>query len=610
MGLFDKWNNNKFSIYKSEEKTVLKLIENINNFVGKLAKGIDDNTDELTNKTDLYGDHKGTWQGYRPSQVDVAITSILDEHTSQITELDEHTSQITDMATDNNDYIIYTFFKDNDNDSTSFMQSSDGQNLTRLNVNTLTPLQYRDPSIVYINGWFLVAYTGDLPKDFKISRSKDLITWETFDIDLGLRTSSESKIWAPEWFIDDGKIYILISNRVVGASTVDIFNNTIMSFRPYIAECTDINSLTFNNAVPLNLDNTNQIDPCMIKHNNEYWVFITDHNDKNIESWKCSTINGQYTKVSDNVMYRVEGVSIIKYRDKFYLYGDDNTNGLGLYYYKTSTDLINWTEQKVLNIKERVRHGTAFVVKDKNAKNVISKFKQANIITPLNTKETRIYLPSIATNGIIDELKIIDGMEYYTDNTNITINTFTNKYNAKSFCFGIYGNANITLANTNAWSGSAVGVPKNTKYQSSLGQNDMIIEFRYIESTKLFIPYTPNLTKLANKLETIGPWQNITSFQNNWGAYTGSVPKFYRDRGRVYLQGKISGGTDTTGTVMFYLPEGYRPDEVLNFDVLTKDASFNNILASILIYPDGAVVASSGVLNTQLNLSGISFRAV
>lgn len=52
----DKWNKGKFSIYKSEEKTVLKLIENINNFVGDIALGLDQ-------KTDVNGDHKGSWQG-------------------------------------------------------------------------------------------------------------------------------------------------------------------------------------------------------------------------------------------------------------------------------------------------------------------------------------------------------------------------------------------------------------------------------------------------------------------------------------------------------------------------------------------------------------------
>lgn len=56
MGLLDKWNKNKFSIYKSEEKTVLKLIESLGKWLEELIKVSD-------NKTDLYGDHKGSWQG-------------------------------------------------------------------------------------------------------------------------------------------------------------------------------------------------------------------------------------------------------------------------------------------------------------------------------------------------------------------------------------------------------------------------------------------------------------------------------------------------------------------------------------------------------------------
>ena len=56
MGLLDKWNKNKFSIYKSEEKTVLKLIESLGKWVEDLIKVTE-------NKTDLYGDHKGSWQG-------------------------------------------------------------------------------------------------------------------------------------------------------------------------------------------------------------------------------------------------------------------------------------------------------------------------------------------------------------------------------------------------------------------------------------------------------------------------------------------------------------------------------------------------------------------
>lgn len=54
--LIDKWNRNNFSIYNSEEKTVLGLIEDISNFNSEIIKEID-------NKTDLFGDHKGSWQG-------------------------------------------------------------------------------------------------------------------------------------------------------------------------------------------------------------------------------------------------------------------------------------------------------------------------------------------------------------------------------------------------------------------------------------------------------------------------------------------------------------------------------------------------------------------
>lgn len=50
------WNGNRFSVYTSEEKSTLKLVE-------ELGKQTNFNTDELENKTDKNGDHPGTWQG-------------------------------------------------------------------------------------------------------------------------------------------------------------------------------------------------------------------------------------------------------------------------------------------------------------------------------------------------------------------------------------------------------------------------------------------------------------------------------------------------------------------------------------------------------------------
>lgn len=50
------WNKERFSIYDSEEKQVLGLIKELGEFTNE-------NTNGLKGKTDLYGDHKGSWQG-------------------------------------------------------------------------------------------------------------------------------------------------------------------------------------------------------------------------------------------------------------------------------------------------------------------------------------------------------------------------------------------------------------------------------------------------------------------------------------------------------------------------------------------------------------------
>lgn len=93
MGLLDKWNKNKFSIYKSEEKTVLKLIESIGKWVEDLIKVTE-------NKTDLHGDHKGSWQGLnRPTLSEegmrATVEQLIDETIPNIE------TQLADIVTHN-----------------------------------------------------------------------------------------------------------------------------------------------------------------------------------------------------------------------------------------------------------------------------------------------------------------------------------------------------------------------------------------------------------------------------------------------------------------------------------------------------------------------------
>ena len=68
-----KWNGNKFSVYESEEKTVLGLLDELGSYVNH-------NTDNLKNKTDLYGDHKGSWQGLsRPTLSEEGMRATVED---------------------------------------------------------------------------------------------------------------------------------------------------------------------------------------------------------------------------------------------------------------------------------------------------------------------------------------------------------------------------------------------------------------------------------------------------------------------------------------------------------------------------------------------------
>ena len=66
-------NGNRFSVYTSEEKTVLGLL-------GEIGTQINNNTDKLENKTDLYGDHKGTWHGLnKPTMSDEGMRATVED---------------------------------------------------------------------------------------------------------------------------------------------------------------------------------------------------------------------------------------------------------------------------------------------------------------------------------------------------------------------------------------------------------------------------------------------------------------------------------------------------------------------------------------------------
>ena len=74
--------------------------------------------------------------------------------------------------------------------------------------------------------------------------------------------------------------------------------------------------------------------------------------------------------------------------------------------------------------------------------------------------------------------------------------------------------------------------------------------------------------------------------------------------GTVYFHGTARGGNTTRETVIFTLPEGYRPGKQLYLSALNNSYG----VAILSIQPDGAVVVKSNVDSQWLNFDNISFR--
>ena len=103
MNMDEKVGNKRFTVYDSEADTVLELI----NELGSITNDV---CDSLDNKTDLFGDHKGSWQGLnRPTLSEegmrATVEDIIDNKIPSIeSSLDNMEKQINDIVIDVNNF--------------------------------------------------------------------------------------------------------------------------------------------------------------------------------------------------------------------------------------------------------------------------------------------------------------------------------------------------------------------------------------------------------------------------------------------------------------------------------------------------------------------------
>ena len=101
------------------------------------------------------------------------------------------------------------------------------------------------------------------------------------------------------------------------------------------------------------------------------------------------------------------------------------------------------------------------------------------------------------------------------------------------------------------------------------------------------------------------PWQNA-NLQNGWSHHRdyGNVQFSKTFDGIVYLKGTCKGGKTTRESIIFTLPENFRPSTTLFKAALNNDYG----PAVVGIYPSGNIVVKGNVDATWLNFDNVSFK--
>ena len=429
-----------------------------------------------------------------------------------------------------NGVLIAPFFNSSSDTSVNLFMSSDGYKFKK--ISDIPMYGGRDSSIIYDDGYFYVLTTGYNPHDFCVRRSANLRDWQQINVSCGIYDPIiKSKLWAGEWFKDDdGKVYIFISVR--NGTALDITNREIDSFETWVIDC-DLKKMQFTNPRKVELENRNKIDAFVIKKDGVYLMFIKDEVDKKLEKWRSLDLIN-WVQMSDEIDCfdgdYVEGPSITKFNGKYYLYVDKFMEPFT--YVSESTDLINFTKAKPINITEMNRHATIINVTDKHAKMILNDFINSN--NPQEREFTKMInlTKLVDENNVIEKLTPREGFIYqsFSANGDIIINSIDNGYDIDKFYIilrsGYLGSITIK-------SGSGIEIPTHLKISPSLGNADMLIEFVWVKDIGKFKMKMPINEMLFSNQAIRDGYKRIAL--NSLPNQNGVITNFTPDNGALYV---------------------------------------------------------------------------
>lgn len=277
-------------------------------------------------------------------------------------------------------YTMVAFSNTSDRDMDVY-KSGDGTDFQPVGLPAYRPPSglVRDPSI-FLNsdGKYYVTYTTGGGTNIGFARSDDRINWEpmgswpvpfccAFLPGTGDGTGSASppglsgsagfsdgpslspfttKAWAPEWFVEGGRVSVILSMSTGGG------------FVPYVMTALEPSLRLWGLPVPLAGIGADHIDTTVVKVNSTYHAFTKNETNKVVEHATAPSLTGPYSFVAPGDWGSpVEGPAVIQLPDGAWrIYLDAYTEGR--YLYSDSTDgMKTWSDvQELPGLSGTVRH--------------------------------------------------------------------------------------------------------------------------------------------------------------------------------------------------------------------------------------------------------------
>lgn len=376
------------------------------------------------------------------------VTDLMDQYSKKF---DQGLATIADKANYNYDYqldsdtnILFPAFTKQDQNSyrDELYISDNGVDLYHVNqygsnVDFTDHPVAVDCSTMFYNGYVYQIYDyakSPYPEQIQshflggngiqIRRSKDMINWEFIDVDL---PSKWLQTWAPEWYVEDGNVYVVVSLSDCSASFKNETDGVVNWVKQtYIISTSDFKTWTEPQLINLGLDNC--IDPFIIKENGNYYLFVKNEVTGKIIEFKSDSLMTGYKQVcildtNSNAVF--EGPAVVEYKGGYLLIVDAPNEGLVAFY---STDIENWGQTVHLSTNDGqiVKHCTPITLKNNELRKIVQNYIKTKAgqspfaVSNQNTKKLSYIYPGqtkvslfpnalyVAQSNVTSEISITD----------------------------------------------------------------------------------------------------------------------------------------------------------------------------------------------------------